>query len=77
MSVITTVEKKCRAIQVMKGKGYVDKLYYITAEYNISITAILCYYYITLPLVLYHCKNSHWRCYGLIFLTLTFLNLIY
>ena len=32
MSVGTTEEKKCRVIQVMKDAGYVNKIYYITAE---------------------------------------------
>ena len=33
MSVSTTVEKKCRAIQVMKDAGYANKLYYMTFLY--------------------------------------------
>ena len=33
MSVSTTEKKKCRAIQVMKDAGYVDKLCYITVLY--------------------------------------------
>ena len=32
MSVSTTEETKCRAIQIMKDKEYVNKLYYITVE---------------------------------------------
>ena len=32
MSVGTTEETKCRVIQIMKDKGYVNKLYYITVE---------------------------------------------
>ena len=53
MSVITTVEKKCRAIQVMQGKGNVDKLYYITAEYNILYYCyiMLLLYYITISFI--------------------------
>ena len=56
MSVSTAGEKKCRVIQVMKDKEYVNKLYYIT--------------------VLYYGGSSHWKCSGLNFLILTFLNLI-
>ena len=33
MSVSTTEEKKCRVIQVMKNKGFANKLYYYTVLY--------------------------------------------
>ena len=33
MSVSTTEEKKYRVIQLMKDKGWVNKLYYITVLY--------------------------------------------
>ena len=33
MSVSTIEENKCRVIQVMKDKGCVNKLYYITVLY--------------------------------------------
>ena len=77
MSVITTVEKKCRAIQVMKGKGYVDKLYCITAEYNILYYCyiMLLLYYITISFI--SLQKQPLEVLWTYFLTLTFLNLIY
>ena len=42
MSVSTTEEKKCRVIQVMRDKGYVNKLYYITVLHYCGSSQLRC-----------------------------------